>query len=320
MPQSISSRPIHTQSTIGPGFSPDGKTVLFSRSADGGKTYDLFVIPTAGGEACRLSRSLLSVSATRANWSTRRNVIAFTGTSSDGKSSVWFINPDETLPRQLVATGISDQVAYPSFYPNGKRLAVMDAVSNEIKRIDVQNGFVTTVTDHRQVLSGMPSVSPNGKWIAFAGQKNTGQPYDQTKNSIWLVTEAGTLRTFEASPGQGRTPAWSPDGQWLAFESNRGSGSDRLYAIFIIRRDGTGLQQVTPHNLNANHPVWSPNARRLVFSARHTKDIAVTGIAELFPRTFWIFPREFSSFRAAALVPKTVLPSTRATCGPQVSR
>jgi Tol biopolymer transport system component len=183
---------------------------------------------------------------------------------------VWFINPDGTLPRQLVATGISDQAAYPSFYPNGKRLAVMDAVSNEIKRIDVQNGFVTTVTDHRQVLSGMPSVSPNGKWIAFAGQKNTGQPYDQTKNSIWLVTEAGTLRTLEASPGQGRMPAWSPDGQWLAFESNRGSGSDRLYAIFIIRRDGTGLQQVTPHNLNANHPVWSPDQFHNILCATST--------------------------------------------------
>jgi Tol biopolymer transport system component len=263
-----------------PCFSPDGEKILFSRTVDGGKTWDVFVVPASGGEAHKLSDSRLPVSATRANWSPRSNLIAFTGTSSDDKSSVWLIQVDGIAARQLISPGLSNTVFYPSFYPDGERLAVIDAVENVIKRIDMKQGVAVAVTDRQKVLSGMPSVSPDGKWIAFAGQKNTGQAYDQSKNSIWLISETGALRSLEAIPSQGRTPAWSADGQWLAFESNRGDSTHQLYAVFIVKRDGIGLRQITPYELNANHPVWSPDAKRLAFSAHHhTKGTDTTGIA-----------------------------------------
>jgi Tol biopolymer transport system component len=262
-----------------PCFSPDGKTVLFSRTTDNRKTWNLLVVSSDGGEPHRLSSVRLPVSATRASWSARLNLIAFTGTSSEGKSTVWLINADGTQPRQLASAGLSEQVFYPSWYPDGQALAVVDAGEQVIKRIDRERLTAVPVTDHTQVLTGMPSVSPDGRWIAFAGQRNLGQVYDQTKNSIWVVGDTGALRTVEAVPGQGRTPAWSPDGQSLAFESNRGSSSNEMYAVFTVRRDGTGLRQMTPYDLNANHPVWSPDAGRLVFSARHTKDSDNTGIA-----------------------------------------
>jgi Tol biopolymer transport system component len=262
-----------------PCVSPDGKTVLFSRTKDNRKTWDLLVVPIAGGEAHRLSSVPLPVSATRASWSTRLNVIAFTGTSSEGKNTVWLINADGTQPRELASAGLSAQVLYPSWYPDGEALAVMDAGEQVIKRIDRERLTAVPVTDRKELLTGMPTVSPDGKWIAFAGQRNVGQAYDQTKNSIWIVSDTGALRTVEAVPGQGRTPAWSPDGQSLAFESNRGSSSPQMYAVFTVNRDGSGLRQITPYELNANHPVWSPDAGRLVFSARHTKDSDNTGIA-----------------------------------------
>lgn len=145
-----------------------------------------------------------------------------------------------------------------------------------IKQIDLKHRVATALTDRQQVLSGMPSVSPDGKWIGFAGQNNQGQAYDQTKNSLWLISEAGDLQSLE--PNQGRTPAWSPDGQWLSFESDRGN-PNHLYAAFLINRKGKGLKQVTPYELNANHPVWSPDGKLLVFSARHSESQDATGIA-----------------------------------------
>jgi Tol biopolymer transport system component len=130
----------------------------------------------------------------------------------------------------------------------------------------LSRGVAVTLTDKRRVLTGMPSVSPDGKWIAFAGQENKGQPYDQSRNSLWLVDEAGAAHTVESNPGQGRAPTWSPSGEQLAFESTRGSTAG-LYAIFVINRDGSGLVQITDRALNADHPVWSPDGRQLAFSA-----------------------------------------------------
>jgi len=193
-------------------------------------------------------------------------VIAFTGTSSDGKSKVWLINPDGSSAHELEVTGLSDNLFYPSWYPDGKQIAAMDGVSYSITRIDLPKGIATTMTDPARVYTGMPSVSPDGKWIAFAGQQNKGQPYDQTKNSIWLLGAGGETRLVESEQIQGRAPTWSPSGERLLFESNR-SSSQGLYAIFVINRDGTGITRLTDPALNADHPVWSPDGVHIAFSA-----------------------------------------------------
>ena len=127
-------------------------------------------------------------------------------------------------------------------------------------------GVAIAVTNPKQVLSGKAVVSPDGNSIAFAGQKNTGQEYDQAKNSIWTVDDSGVARNVESKPGQGRAPSWSPNAKELAFESKRGSIRG-AYAIFTINRDGTWLIQVTNHDLDAQHPAWSADGRQLVFSA-----------------------------------------------------
>lgn len=261
-----------------PSFSPDGTRVLFSRSLDSGKTWELFVVPSAGGEARRFARSSLPVSATRASWSVRHERVAFTGTTAEGKSTVWLIDGDGTRPNPVESSGLSDRALYPSWYPDGAHLAVLDGREQAIKRLACKDGTVEAVTDPRQVLTGMASVSPDGEWTAFAGQENTGLPYDQTKNAIWLLRRPGPPRPLESTAAQGRTPAWSPDGRWLAFQSNRGS-ADGSHAAFIVKRDGTGLRRVSAYELDANHPVWSPDARSLACAARRTKGATATGIA-----------------------------------------
>ncbi len=260
-----------------PCFSSDGTRVLFTRSDEPNATF--LLVSVAGGQPQPLVGSSLPVATTRANWSRQNDRIAFTGTAND-RSRVWLVGADGSNAREVTAAGLSDQVFYPSWYPDGNTLAVMDAQELVIKKIDLARSLAVPATSQAQVLTGMPSVSPDGKWIAFAGQENHGQSYDQTKNSIWLVDDSGIAHPLERSPAQGRAPTWSPDGQRLAFESSRASASG-LYAIFLINRDGTGLVQVTDPTLNADHPVWSPDGRRLAFSARSSRWQKERGIAIL---------------------------------------
>jgi Tol biopolymer transport system component len=243
-----------------PCFSPDGKTVLFSRTLDGGRTWALFRVPADGGTAEPFAK--LPVSASRANWSVKSGRIVFNGDAPDGKGGIWVIDGDGRNAHALVTDGFPAP-SYPSWYPDGKTIGFGDAARNILYRRDGHGGTPVAITHQDQVLTGMSSVSPDGKWVAFAGQKNNGQAYDQADNQIWLVDSSGTSKTLETQPLQGRAPSWSPDGKRLAFESDRGSPND-LYAVFIINRDGTGLVQVTDYALNANHPVFSPDGHRLV--------------------------------------------------------
>jgi len=246
-----------------PCFSPDGKTVLFSRTRDGGKSWDLTRVLASGGDAVPFFAQSLPVSATRADWG-KNGKVAFTGTASDGSSSVWIADGDGKDAHPVPVSGASDQFYYPSWYPDGKSLAVLDPSARITMRIDAVGGAASKLTDPAQVMTGMSSVSPDGSAIAFAGQKNSGQSYNQNENGIWIWT-AGATAPVENPPIQGRTPAWSPDGKHIVFESDRGS-PDGNYAIFIVNRDGTGLVQVTDYGLNANHPVWSRDGKHMVFS------------------------------------------------------
>ncbi len=254
-----------------PTFSPDGRTILFSRLAFGEKTWAFFAVPTQGGEARPFIHVAINVSATRASWSSKTNLIAFTNMVSARASETWLVRGDGTQAKVLTIQGVSDETAYPSWYPDGKTLALMDAHQGVLQRVDVVKNTSTAITHHDQVMTGMPSVSPDGRCVVFAGQKNSGQSYDQNKNSIWLICDGGEAHPLEAESLQGRAPAWSPDGQYITFESNRGSFISAFYAIFVVDRNGKNLRQLTPFWLNANHPVWSPDGKQIVFTARQKK-------------------------------------------------
>jgi Tol biopolymer transport system component len=247
-----------------PCFSPDSAQILFSRRV--GQGWELFIVPVRGGQAVQVIASNSPVAATRANWSKASNVIAFAGSSTAGESQVWLMNSDGSNSHAVELSGLSEKIFYPSWYPDGKRLAVMDGDTLSMKRIDLGKGTVTALTDPKRIYTGMPSVSPDGKWIAFAGQENRSRPYDQTKNSIWLMEDSGVPRLLESSGKQGRAPTWSPSGEQLLFESDRAS-SVGLYVVFLINRDGTGITQLTDPALNADHPVWSADGRHIAFSA-----------------------------------------------------
>jgi len=250
-----------------PCFSPDGRTVLFSRTAGNGREWSLYRMPVTGGGAEKIS---LPVSATRSSW--RDDQVAFTGEDS-GKTSLWVTKPDGSGAHQIAA-----DLVYPSWYPDGT-LAATSTKTQTIQRMDIQAGNTASLTERGTVLPGMASVSPDGNWIAFAGQKNNGQVYDQNENVIWLVGgKGGDLHTLETPALQGRAPVWSPDGTRLAFESDRGSAEGH-YAVFLINRDGTRLTQVTDYALDATHPVFSPDGRQLVFA--YGDPVGKNGIAIL---------------------------------------
>ena len=96
-----------------------------------------------------------------------------------------------------------------------------------------------------------PSISPDGKWIAFSYQ-----------GDIWKVkANGGEAIRLTASPADDIRPVWSPDGKWIAFSSNR-FGS---YDVFIIKAQGSAPIRLTYRHSRDYVTDWSPDGKYVLF-------------------------------------------------------
>ena len=69
-------------------------------------------------------------------------------------------------------------------------------------------------------------------------------------------------------------PEWAPNSQQLVFASDRDDASG-VYDIFVVNRDGTGLDNLTnSNNRNDLDPHWSADSTKIVFTSDISLDPA----------------------------------------------
>ena len=281
-----------------PCFSPSGDRVLFMRAPatqDPGSAvnsnlspWEFWTVPLEGGPPSLLFRDP-TVRATRPDWSPVTNRIAFTGITDRG-ATLWILSPETgesteiTLPHPY-----RDSLHYPSWYPDGERLALTHYHSHTLLEVWPERGEARPLTDPNRIWAGMGSVAPDRNGpprIAFAGQR-PGRAYSVARNRIWIRSPSGRLRALDS--GHGRTPWWSPTGDRIALSAVRTDVHPapvirprRLAAAGIrihVQRMSPGGQPVgkpravSPPDHAAIHPKWHPSERLLVC----TMDSLVTG-------------------------------------------
>src|SRR5437899_3259769 len=99
--------------------------------------------------------------------------------------------------------------------------------------------------------------SPDGRYFAIAAKRK-----DRDDLVILDVKNGGREeRRIRVGLNGLQTPQWSPDGQRLVFSGFSNGFTD----LYIINRDGTGLQRLTKDKYADLHPSWSPDGKTIAF-------------------------------------------------------
>lgn len=125
-----------------------------------------------------------------------------------------------------------------------------------------------------------PDLSPDGKRIAFVASNGEELRTDRHAWVLYVMNAdgSGQKRLTETANTAERllAPSWSPDGKKIAF-STLGWGIGKTGPVMtspprvcIIDADGRNLKRLD--KLNGVNPVWSPDAKRLLFT-RLGKDL-----------------------------------------------
>ena len=243
-----------------PQISPDGRLLLFHVMVFESETSD------------RIKQEVLNA----IDPNTRANRTVYTSTNSFSRDPAWL--PDQSsyiyasnapgdwsLVRALSAApnaavsvvaahDIAPGASWPSVSPDGTRVAF----SAQIRGVD--NIGIIGMDGSRFTLLGegsSPAWSPDGGSLTFVRSVNG---YDQ----LFLVNPTDGTGLVQLTTGDTRndSPAWSPDGQYIVFSTNRGwnrypyATEKSVYNLYLLKRDGTGLVQLTEGDSIAGDPDW----------------------------------------------------------------
>ena len=97
---------------------------------------------------------------------------------------------------------------------------------------------------------------------------------------IHTIKPDGTgLKRLTFTHGNDAHMAWSPDGEYIVFASSRMGFKDEVVytdapqpygEIFVMRYDGTGIEQLTDNQWEEGTPAWQPRpAQMLAASSSH---------------------------------------------------
>ena len=254
------------QVTNGPGsdrqprWSPDGKTLAFISTREGGA--QVWVMPIAGGDARKVSSladgagdplwlpggsGLLVVSDIK--WPAQQEIDERNG-SYPTEARIW---------TDLMWRHWDD-------FRAGKRQHVF--------RVDLASGKATDLTPVDQDVptiatggDGDVAISPDGGQIVAAVHTDSTVADNTNVDLATVPNGGGPLVSFTPNPGADNTPRFSPDGKWLAYLSMERAGfeADRLRLMLLDRRNATAkpTEVTSGWSLSVGSVTWCPNSKCL---------------------------------------------------------
>jgi Tol biopolymer transport system component len=283
-------------------LSPSAEILFTSNQDTGGRREEIYTMDADGGDVTRVTfteyhhfivgidGSGRYLAVTRAD----RDTEPPQGIGGEDGKSLWVIDLETGDETRL--TGEHDEAEGDSFSPDGEWLVFWmipeGEATSDIYKIRKNGSGLTRLTDTPDANEFDPQWSNTGDEIAFISY-GAGTPrfvlrlMDSDGGEPRTIYDGGdTVSTPYFPPGV-FDPSWSPDDQWIVFEKPTGydgeNGNAGVWHIFKIRRDGTGLVDLSEaggHGEWAEYlPSYSGDGGYIVFTARYgSPDLSETYI------------------------------------------
>jgi dipeptidyl aminopeptidase/acylaminoacyl peptidase len=264
----------------GAAWSPDGKWIVYQQDQAGNELYDLYAIPSDGGEPINLTKTP-DTREQDPHWSPDGNTIAFAykkkeGTSYDIALLDWATRKVRKLTNERQPGYSWSVVAWSkdnkTIYATRVNPPFTDA---DVYRINVATETAENLTPHQGTVRHLASsLSPDGATLlvscdAKGGYMNVALLDVATKKLTWV-----TDTKWEAYSGN-----FSPDGQSFTYALNE----DGLADAYMVDRASNRAEKLNlPHGLNGfsgNPTEFSPQGDRVIVSHEASNQ----------PGDFWIY-------------------------------
>jgi TolB protein len=157
-------------------------------------------------------------------------------------------------------TSDANSNAFPSFAPDGKHLVYRTegSMGEGLRILNLEDGKVKVLTNG---YDNFPVWSPHGDLIAFM------RLVDGFFQILTIHPDGTDTKQLTHTRGNEAHTAWSPDGERILFTSSRMGFKDEVLLtsnqqpygeIFVMRYDGTEVEQLTDDQWEEGTPAWQP--------------------------------------------------------------
>lgn len=201
-------------------WSPDGTRIVLHSARDA-RNFDLWVVPTEGGEATRLTSGLFAVAP---QWSPDGNTIFYTARQPGGGSQAQRIPATGGVPTGL---GPVAQVEGHKLSPDGQHLAygLIGGGWAFLEVVPTTGGAPRRLTvEAEQVYHSLLAWSPDGSQLLVSAFD-----FETSGSNLFTVTwPEGTWRQLTTGEGSKFNARWLPEGQGLVYAHTTSMGSLRV--------------------------------------------------------------------------------------------
>ena len=248
-------------------WSPDGKWVVYQQDRGGNELWDLYAVPSGGGEAINLTKTP-DIREQGPRWSHDGRTIAFAYKTKDGAQYDialldWNTHKVRKLTNERQPGYYWDAVAW----SNDDRIIYASRsdppfTDSDVYRIDVATGKLENLTSHKGTIRYLASsLSPDDGTLLLSSDAKGGYMnvalLDIASRKVTWVTDV----KWEAYATN-----FSPDGKTYAYVVNEDGRTD----AYLVNRSTNRTQKIDlPRGLNVvsgNPSVFAPQGDRLIVS------------------------------------------------------